>query len=110
MTVYPAEMPLDWPWIALIAGAVLLVGLVVMRPGTIVRGFLWLVTHTLYRLHVTGLENVPSTGPALLVCNHVSYIDWLLLRAALPRRVRFLVWAPYAKRFGIRHLIRWTPA
>ncbi len=104
MTVFPAELPLDWPWIALIVVAVLLIGLMVLRPGAIV----WLITHTLYRLRVTGLDHIPATGAALLVCNHVSYIDWLLIRAAIRRPVRFMVWAPYAKKYVIRHLLRWT--
>jgi acyl-[acyl-carrier-protein]-phospholipid O-acyltransferase / long-chain-fatty-acid--[acyl-carrier-protein] ligase len=110
MTPFPAEMPLAWPWIAVIVAAVLLVGCVVLRPGMLANGFIWLITHTLYRLRVSGVEHVPATGAALLVCNHVSYIDWLLVRAAVPRRVRFLVWAPYAKAYGMRHLLRWTRA
>jgi acyl-[acyl-carrier-protein]-phospholipid O-acyltransferase/long-chain-fatty-acid--[acyl-carrier-protein] ligase len=76
-------------------------------PLVFVHAFLWLVTHTVYRVRVVGLENVPRTGGALLVCNHLSFIDWLLLLAAQPRFIRFLVYAPYANVWGFRHLLRW---
>ncbi len=36
---------------------------------------LWLLTHTIYRIRIVGQENVPSRGPALLVCNHLSHVD-----------------------------------
>ena len=45
----------------------------------------------IYRLKVEGAELVPATGPALLVCNHVSFVDWLIICAALRRRVRFVM-------------------
>ncbi len=77
-------------------------------PMAFVRAFLWLVTHTVYRVRVVGLENVPKTGGALLVCNHLSYIDWLLVLAAQPRFIRFLIYAPYANVWGFRHLLRWA--
>jgi acyl-[acyl-carrier-protein]-phospholipid O-acyltransferase/long-chain-fatty-acid--[acyl-carrier-protein] ligase len=76
-------------------------------PMAFVRAFLWLLTRTVYRLRVVGLENVPKAGGALLVCNHLSFIDWLLVLAAQPRFIRFLVYAPYANRWGFRHLLRW---
>jgi acyl-[acyl-carrier-protein]-phospholipid O-acyltransferase/long-chain-fatty-acid--[acyl-carrier-protein] ligase len=79
----------------------------ITRPLTIVRPVLWVIAQTIYRLRVTGQENIPRTGPILFVCNHVSYIDWFLLIAAQPRFVRFLVWAPYARAWGVRHILRW---
>ena len=47
-------------------------------------------------------------GGALLVCNHVSYIDWLLVLAAQRRFIRFVIYAPYANLWGFRHLLRWA--
>jgi 1-acyl-sn-glycerol-3-phosphate acyltransferase len=48
---------------------------------------------TLYRLRVQGVEdNVPDEGAALLVCNHVSYMDALILSASIPRPVRFVMY------------------
>jgi acyl-[acyl-carrier-protein]-phospholipid O-acyltransferase/long-chain-fatty-acid--[acyl-carrier-protein] ligase len=98
-----------WPILAaVVLGLAALVFALWRWPMVFVRGFLWLVTHTVYRVRVAGLENVPKQGGALLVCNHLSYIDWLLVLAAQPRFIRFLVYAPYANRWGFRHLMRWA--
>jgi len=91
--------------------ALVIVGLIVLfalRPGLFLRPIVWLLTHTIYRLTVYGRENVPLKGAALLVCNHVSYIDWLLLIAAHRRPIRFVIWAPYVQLWGVRHLLRWA--
>lgn len=44
-----------------------------------------------YRFHSRGLEHLPSHGAAVLVCNHVSFIDPLLLGVATHRKVRFVM-------------------
>jgi len=44
----------------------------------------WQLLHAAYRLRTYGKENVPATGPALIVCNHVSRIDWMLLWLTCP--------------------------
>jgi acyl-[acyl-carrier-protein]-phospholipid O-acyltransferase/long-chain-fatty-acid--[acyl-carrier-protein] ligase len=77
-------------------------------PALLLRPFLWLLTHTLYRVRVYGQEHIPTKGPALLVCNHVSYIDWLLLLAAQKRFIRFVVWAPLTEVPVLRLLMRWA--
>ena len=46
-----------------------------------------------YRVRVHGIEHVPPAGGALVICNHVSYIDAMILQVACPRRVRFLAFA-----------------
>ncbi len=61
-------------------------------PYWLLRWFLWLLTHTVYRLRVDGRENIPATGGALFVCNHLSFIDGMLLTAATHRRVRFVMY------------------
>jgi acyl-[acyl-carrier-protein]-phospholipid O-acyltransferase/long-chain-fatty-acid--[acyl-carrier-protein] ligase len=99
-------------WLVLVAAAVL-AGLALLgarRPMLVLRPLLWLITHSVYRLRVFGRDNVPAEGPALLVCNHVSYIDWLLLLAAQPRFIRFVIWNRYTQMWGIRHLLRWAGA
>ena len=64
----------------------------------------WVLVRTLYRLRARGIEdNVPDEGPALLVCNHVSYMDALILAATIPRPVRFVM---YYKIFNIP-VMRW---
>ena len=63
----------------------------IMLPDFFFRFFLLVFTRITYRLNVKGLENVPRHGPALLVCNHVSWADALLIIATQQRRVRFLM-------------------
>jgi acyl-[acyl-carrier-protein]-phospholipid O-acyltransferase/long-chain-fatty-acid--[acyl-carrier-protein] ligase len=63
------------------------------------RVFLYIATHALYRIRVFGKDNVPRRGPALLVANHVSYVDGLLVGVCLHRIVRFLVTARWYDRF-----------
>src|SRR5262245_7660801 len=62
---------------------------------------LGLRTHTLYRLRVHGREHIPSAGPVLLVSNHVSFIDALLILAAQRRRVRFIMWSRFLRVPGL---------
>jgi acyl-[acyl-carrier-protein]-phospholipid O-acyltransferase/long-chain-fatty-acid--[acyl-carrier-protein] ligase len=64
-------------------------------PDFLIRFLLWLFTHTLYRIRIEGGQQVPFRGPALLVCNHVSLMDGLLVGACVQRFVRFLVYKPY---------------
>ena len=51
----------------------------------------WLITHTVYRIRVHGRENVPAKGPALLVCNHVSFVDAVVIAGACRRPIRFVM-------------------
>src|SRR5256885_1399518 len=62
-----------------------------LLPDSLLRLLLWLATHTLYRLDVSGRQRVPRKGGALLVPNHVSMADAAFLIASLDRPVRFLM-------------------
>jgi acyl-[acyl-carrier-protein]-phospholipid O-acyltransferase/long-chain-fatty-acid--[acyl-carrier-protein] ligase len=72
------------------------------------RPFFWLATRTIYRIRVTGAENIPMTGPVLLLSNHVTFIDWLLVWHACPRKVRFVAWAGWLKNPIFRWFLRVT--
>jgi len=61
-------------------------------PIAFIRLVNWIFAHTFYRLKIEGLENVPQTGGALLVCNHVSYADAIIAAACLRRPVRFIIY------------------
>jgi 1-acyl-sn-glycerol-3-phosphate acyltransferase len=56
----------------------------------IARGILRPLLGSFWRMQVTGKENVPMTGPLIIACNHVSYIDPPALGTASPRRVRYM--------------------
>jgi hypothetical protein len=60
-------------------------------PEFLMRFLCWILVHTFYRLEESGLENIPDKGPAVLVCNHVSFVDPLVILAASPRPIRFVM-------------------
>ena len=60
-------------------------------PEFLMRFMSWLLIHSVYRLQKTGLERIPERGPALVVCNHVSYVDALVISAACPRPIRWVM-------------------
>ncbi len=64
-------------------------------PDAFFRFLLIGLAHTIYRVRTIGRENVPTTGGALLVPNHVSFADGLFLIASVDRPIRFLIYAPY---------------
>jgi len=70
-------------------------GVLFMLPDYFVRFVVWLLTHTLYRIRAVGEANAPMHGPALLVSNHVSFVDALLIGACLPGFVRFILHRDY---------------
>ncbi len=61
-------------------------------PEYFVRFSAWLMTHTFYRIKIIGQENVPLHGPAMLVVNHISFVDALLVSATIQRFVKFIMW------------------
>ncbi len=76
-----------------------------LLPDSLLRFVLWLATHTIYRIRVEGRENVPESGGALFVCNHMSFVDACLLIASIDRPIRFLMYKgiydlPYVKPFA----------
>jgi acyl-[acyl-carrier-protein]-phospholipid O-acyltransferase/long-chain-fatty-acid--[acyl-carrier-protein] ligase len=64
-------------------------------PDFLIRFTLWTLTHTIYRIRIAGQEHVPFRGPALLVCNHISHVDALLVGACVQRFIRFMIYRPY---------------
>lgn len=70
------------------------------------RFFTWVVTHTMYRVKHKNLHNLPEKGGALIVCNHVSYMDALLLSAVCPRLIRFVMEEDYAKLPPLRRFLK----
>ncbi|MEQ6331450.1 MFS transporter [Pseudomonas chengduensis] len=61
-------------------------------PEFSMRFLIWLLGHSMYRVEHKGLDAIPDEGPAVLVCNHVSFVDALLIGGAVRRPVRFVMY------------------
>ena len=70
----------------LVAGYIFLV-----VPEYLLRFIAWIATRLVYRFEVRGDEHIPTEGAAILVCNHVSFVDAILLMAASPRPIVFIM-------------------
>lgn len=75
-------------------------------PIFVVRFAMWVLTHTIYRVKHKNLHHLPEHGGALIVCNHVSYMDSLLLSAVCPRLIRFVMEEDYANLPPLRRFLR----
>jgi acyl-[acyl-carrier-protein]-phospholipid O-acyltransferase/long-chain-fatty-acid--[acyl-carrier-protein] ligase len=76
------------------------------QADSVVRFTLWIASRIVYRIRVHGLENVPREGPALIVANHVTWIDGVLLVVTLPRHARYLVWGDFVAMPSLNWLAR----
>ena len=65
---------------------------IVLLPDSLLRLFVWAFTHSVYRLRVEGRDNIPEKGGALFVCNHVSFVDALLIIGATDRMIRAIIY------------------
>ena len=86
----------------------LAVGLFICRvmPVYILRLVVWALTRLMYRVRCHGLERIPDSGAAVLVCNHVSYVDALIIAGSCRRPVRFVMHADYYRWPGMRWLFQ----
>lgn len=77
--------------VAAICNAAVAIYIYKLVPEFLLRFLVWMLVHTVYRLEKRGIENIPAEGPALLICNHVSYVDALIIAAACQRPIRFVM-------------------
>lgn len=75
-------------------------------PEFLIRLAVYPVANILYRIKVRGAENFPEVGGALLVSNHISFVDALLLMGACQRPVRFMIHRKYYNLPVLRHLLK----
>lgn len=61
-------------------------------PEFTMRFMIWLLSHSMYRVEHRDLQRIPDEGAALLVCNHVSFVDALLIAGAIRRPIRFVMY------------------
>lgn len=65
-------------------------------PEFLLRFCCVILSRILYRMKVSGSENIPDEGPAVIVCNHLSFVDWLVISGSVRRPVRFVMHYSFA--------------
>ena len=75
-------------------------------PEFVLRFIFWILTHTMYRVRHVGLDRIPDEGPAVLVCNHVSYVDALIMAGACRRPIRFVMYEPIYRAPVLNYIFR----
>jgi 1-acyl-sn-glycerol-3-phosphate acyltransferase len=74
-----------------LANAVVALYIFLLVPEYLLRFVAWLLAHVAYRFRIRGDEHIPLQGAAVLACNHVSFVDAVLLMAASPRPIAFVM-------------------
>ena len=74
-----------------LANAVVAFYIFMLVPEYFLRFVAWVASFFVYRFKVVGDAHIPSEGAAIMVCNHVSFVDAVLLMAASPRPIRFVM-------------------
>ncbi len=77
-----------------LANAAVAVYIYSVVPEFVMRFLIWMLTHTMYRVRCKGMEHIPDEGPAVLVSNHVSYVDGLIIAGCCRRPIRFVIYEP----------------
>jgi 1-acyl-sn-glycerol-3-phosphate acyltransferase len=77
--------------IAALCNAAVAIYIYSLVPEFMLRFIAWLLVHSVYRLQQKGLTNIPEEGAAVLVCNHVSFVDPIVIAAASRRPIRFVM-------------------
>lgn len=77
--------------VAAVCNAAVAVYIYKLVPEFLLRFVVWMLIHSVYRLEKRGVEHIPDEGAAVLVCNHVSFVDALILAAACQRPIRFVM-------------------
>ena len=75
-----------------IMNAAVAIFIFMLVPEFIMRLLIWLLVHTIYRVDKKGLDHIPDEGPAVLICNHVSFVDALVLAGCIRRPIRFIMY------------------
>ena len=85
---------LSIPQLLLVTGlmnAIVAIYIYTLVPEFLMRFLAWLLVHTFYRVDKEGLERIPSEGPCVIVCNHVSFVDAIVIAACVRRPIRFVM-------------------
>ena len=85
---------LSIPQLFLVVGvmnAAVAVYIYLLVPEFLMRFLAWLLIHSVYRVRTEGLDNIPEEGACVVVCNHVRYVDAMVIAAAVRRPIRFVM-------------------
>jgi acyl-[acyl-carrier-protein]-phospholipid O-acyltransferase/long-chain-fatty-acid--[acyl-carrier-protein] ligase len=74
----------------------------------LLRPLFWVLAHALYRISTYGRVRLPLEGGGLIVCNHTSYVDWLILWVACPRPAKFVLWGSYYRNPILSFFLSWA--
>ncbi|OIQ48307.1 MAG: MFS transporter [Gammaproteobacteria bacterium MedPE] len=74
----------------------------------VLRFIIWIISHTMYRVKHQGISNIPDEGAAVLVCNHVSFVDALLIAGSSRRPVRFVMDKSIANMPIMKYVFKWA--
>ena len=94
MTAVLLHAGLSLPQLYLVVGlmnAAVALFIYTLVPEFLMRFIVWMLVHSIYRLEKSNLERVPDEGAAVIVCNHVSFVDALVISAACRRPIRFVM-------------------
>jgi 1-acyl-sn-glycerol-3-phosphate acyltransferase len=78
--------------ISAVLNAIVAVYIFTLVPEFLMRFLVWLLIHTIYRVRVTGLDHLPDEGPVIVVSNHVSFVDPLILGGMIRRPLNFVMY------------------
>ena len=78
--------------IVAVLNAVVAIYIYTLVPEFFMRFIIWMLIHSIYHVRKQGLDNVPDEGAAVMVCNHVSYVDALIIAGCVRRPIRFVMY------------------
>ena len=93
MGFYASELSL--PHIFLLFGLmniIVAIYIYTVVPEFVLRFISWVLVHMMYRVKTEGLEHIPKEGPVVLTCNHVTFVDWLVIAGSCPRPTVFIMY------------------
>ncbi|MEL7367827.1 MAG: MFS transporter [Myxococcota bacterium] len=87
------KVPVSWVYLVLSVMNIAVAWYIYhLLPTFMWRFVVWVVTNVLYRVEVTGAQNIPKEGPVVLVCNHPTFVDFLFMASVCKRPPRFLMY------------------
>ncbi len=78
--------------ISAVLNAVVAAYIFTLVPEFLMRFLVWILIHTIYRVRVAGMDNIPEEGPVIVASNHVSFVDPLILGGMIRRPVNFVMY------------------